>query len=97
MPRVKPIEEYPEEYFEIFQTAYTKDKVVIQCDSHNEAAIIRAHLYTFRSVVRNTAWLGEFQLKADDLVFQTDGDKLIIRRHKAIGQDKLKEALDGAS
>lgn len=97
MPRIKPVAEYPEEYFEAFENALKQDEFIIPCDDHNEAKLLRSHLYTFRSAVRGSKGFEELAEHIDDVQLQIDGTKLILRRKEEYGADIIREALNEES
>ena len=95
MPRKKWLEEYPEEYFQLFERAYDEDGIVVELDSHEAAKALRAHLYTFRRVLRKAEGHTKLKAKADGVKLAIDLNKLVLKKRNGFGELKIKEALNG--
>ena len=91
MPRRKELTAYPEEYFRAIERAYGDGEFVIPCANHKDAEAFRAQLYVFRDVLRSEDH--RLASLADELSFNIDGSKLILRVPQAPGVDELREAL----
>jgi len=93
MPRIKPIDEYPVEYFKLFAKAYDEGEARVPCMEYNDAKAIRSHLYTFRRVLRRTSEYDELAIKADTISLSITPGYLVLTRKKQFAEDKIKEAL----
>lgn len=94
MPRIKPLEEYPDEYLEAFQRALKEGSFTVECESHDAAKRLRGHLYSFRAVLRQSNAYEELSKHVDDIMLVLDGKNLVLTVREGYGASTLREALE---
>lgn len=100
MPRVKPLQKYPQELFALFERAY-KVPEVLTFPSHTEADKFRQKLYSFRRSLRREHHL--LAALASELSFHLNGPTLKIYSPKTslaraiLSQEKPNDLPDASS
>lgn len=97
MPRVKPIDEYPEAYFNLFSKAFDEGEARLPCLEYGDAKAIRSHLYTFRRVLRKTPEYAELAIKADAIKLSIEPGYLVLKKKVGFAEEQIKEALDNVN
>lgn len=95
MPRIKPITEYPREYFDLFEKAFRDGVVRVEDLEYAEAKALRSHLYTFRRVLRKSEGYEDAAYMANHIKLSIEPSNLVLKRREVFGQRKLKETLNG--
>lgn len=75
MARQKPLDQYPNEYPQLFFEA-SKKQIVIACDSIHQAENLRNDLYAYRQVLYHNPRQEELSMKAQNVRLSVSGSTL---------------------
>jgi len=94
MARVKPVKRYSELFLQSLKFAIERGTFEIPCKDHKEALALRGQFYSFRYALRREAH--ELQRNADKLMFEVDGERLIIHMPAYQFTETLKGAVNAS-